>query len=74
MDYNVEIRVGIREVERLGKDGAIARATQDAWFWAVKERRPQRSIILCSTEVIECSPGSPFSYLACRCQFRFEVE
>jgi hypothetical protein len=71
MDYNVEMHVGVREVERLGKDGAIARATQDAWFLAVKENRPQRSVALRSIEVIECAPGSIYSYLAYRCRFSF---
>ena len=69
--YNVEFQVMVREVDRLGKEKAIERATLDAWFWALKEARPKRVLTLRSTEIDEYIPPGPF---ALRVRFSFDVD
>jgi len=68
--YHVEFQVMVREVARLGRDGAISRATFDAWLWVLKEARPKRSLVLCSTEIDEYAPPGPFAF---RVRFSFDV-
>jgi hypothetical protein len=48
--YNVEIRVSDHEIDDLGRDQAIARATLSAWHHAIGNAHPKRSLILRSTE------------------------
>jgi len=74
MDYNVEREITQPEVERFGKDTAIARAMLDCWQRAVIGARPKRSLVLRSSEIEECSPYGPFVHLAYRIRCRFETE
>ncbi len=72
MDWNIEIRISQPEIDDLGRDTAIARATQRVWHNAVNDARPTRSLTLRSTEEREAALGSfdaPGLYL----RFRFEV-
>lgn len=69
--YEVEFQVMVREVNRLGRDGAMKRATFDAWLWALKEARPRRSLILRSTEIDEYALPGPFAF---RVRFSFDVD
>lgn len=53
MQYNVETPLNPRMVEHLGKNEAVARLTFEAWYRALKENQPSRSLVLVRTEVRE---------------------
>ena len=71
MQWNVEIPLESRMIERLGKDQAVAELTFRAWYIALKDGRPTRSLTLQTTEIrLDESFGLPLR----RYRFIFEVE
>jgi hypothetical protein len=46
MGYNVDMYISPVEVDRLGKDVALVRATQEAWITAIVEAKPTYSLVL----------------------------
>lgn len=71
---NIEIRISDHEIEDLGREQAVARATLSAWHRAVTDARPKRSLVLRTTEERQGQVGSLFDMPGLYIRFEFYVD